>query len=141
MAEYLYQENNRKDLVRNQALAMPSHQRTLAPLSNALDLDIDQIGKEIKVKGLTLTWIQFSMILITIVLSIIMIVSLLYMQYSNSQLIQATNTYKLNTIEVQKQSNQMNEIITQQFNYGKIKETAIEHKMSIDKSRIRTVDE
>ena len=72
---------------------------------------------------------------------IVMIAGLLYLQYNNSQLLEATQQYKVNTAEIQKQSNLMTESITQQFNYDKIKETADENQMSIDKSRVRTVHE
>lgn len=141
MAEQLYQQDMMKEDFSESSLALSVNQQKVTPLSNPLELDIDSLSKEIKVKGISLTWFQFSIILFTIIVSVLMIVSLLFIQYHNSQIIQATNTYKINTNDVQKQSNQMNEVITQQFNYGRIKQTALDHKMSIDKTRIRTVDE
>lgn len=103
-------------------------------------LDFDKVSSNVKINGISLSAFETITIIVTLLICVTFIVSNLYIQYNNSQLAEAVNHYNLNTSQIQKQTNQMSEIITKQFNYEAIQKTVEKEQMIIDKSQIRTVE-
>ena len=111
------------------------------PLSKGIEIDVGRLQDKLQVISGRLSIVETTTIIFTVLVSLMMVVTLLFIQYNNGQLLEATNNYKVKTSDIQKQSNLMTESITQQFNYDKIKQTATDNQMAVDKSRIRTVGE
>lgn len=105
------------------------------------DINVGKIRSILDSQSLVLTKVDKIWMLISLLVCVSLIVSNLYIQYNNTQLVDALNNYNLNTSQIQKQTNQMSEVITKQFDYEAIKATVKEENMTIDKSQIRTVEE
>ena len=105
------------------------------------DINVGKIRSVLDSQSLVLTKVDKIWMLISLLVCVSLIVSNLYIQYNNTQLVDALNNYNLNTSQIQKQTNQMSEVITKQFDYEAIKATVKEENMTIDKSQIRTVEE
>ncbi len=105
------------------------------------DINVGKIRSILDSQSLVLTKVDKIWLLISLLVCVSLIVSNLYIQYNNTQLVDALNNYNLNTSQIQKQTNQMSEVITKQFDYEAIKATVKEENMTIDKSQIRTVEE
>lgn len=84
--------------------------------------------------------LEIMAILTTLMVCLTCIIGVLVMHYHNSQIQMATDQYIQKTADIQKQSKNLSESITQQYNYGKISEVVQDSDMSIDKSQIRNVD-
>ncbi|MGY4104782.1 hypothetical protein ACWOA0_04060 [Ignavigranum ruoffiae] len=138
MNEQNYQEQAPSIAVSVSNKVMRPSQRTF---NRDISMPLDRISADVRFRSLKFSRAEMAILITSLTMMIVMIAGLLYLQYNNSQLLEATQQYKVNTAEIQKQSNLMTESITQQFNYDKIKETADENQMSIDKSRVRTVHE
>ena len=87
-----------------------------------------------------LSKLEATAIFMSLLVCLSCIVGMLVMHYHNSQIQIATEQYIQKTAEIQKQTKNLSENITQQYNYGKISEVAQDGDMTVDKSQIRNVD-
>lgn len=138
MAE-VYHRNKNHTNTHYASVAVNSKYPSYSP-GTTRQIDFDRVGSKIKIKAISLSVFEKITILVTLLICVTFIVSNLYVQYNNSRLVEASNHYNFNTLQIQKQTNQMSEIITKQFNYEAIQKTVEKEQMIIDKSQIRTVE-